>query len=311
MCAHRSEGHDGAVRTLRQPEVRSVDGGGHDPYRRLPSLLYGLYGAESPGDVRARILDALRLLVTHDDAQLVEVDSEDLRVALASKAPARHTPDALDLRDDALALTLTAHGVHVGTLRVRREGGFVPREVAFLGRFAELAALALVNAHARMELQRLASTDPLTGLGNRRQLAEELARWTADVAWVSLLLVDFDGLKAVNDALGYEEGDRLICAVSRVLMAEMRAGETAARLGGDEFVAVLPRVDEAEALERARALSTAIDCLEHRPEVARLFRGASVGVVAALPDESPKELLRRAADDMQRRKRERKGAPTI
>ena len=296
-----------AVSALRQlDERRVVDFGGHDPYRRLPSLLYGLFGAETASDVRAAIVEQLELVVPHDEAQVIEVDPADLRVALADSAAAERVSSVPGSRGDGLSLPLVAHGVRLGTLRVRRNGGFGERDVAFLGRFAELAALALFNAHARAELQRLAATDPLTGLGNRRRLTEALTAHTRRGTPVSLLLLDFDGLKAVNDTLGYEEGDALICAVARVLATQIRPGETAARLGGDEFVAVLPGTDADEALVRAEALSAQIDAVGLGEDVAPLFRGASVGVVAAAPNEAPSDLLRRAGADMHRRKRLRK-----
>jgi GGDEF domain-containing protein len=60
---------------------------------------------------------------------------------------------------------------------------------------------------------------------------------------LSLLLIDFDGLKGVNDALGYDRGDALIAAVGVALAANVNEGELAARLGGDEFVVVLPEAD--------------------------------------------------------------------
>jgi diguanylate cyclase (GGDEF)-like protein len=290
---------------LRQLEERRVGGGAHDPYRRLPSLLYGLFGAETPADVCRAIVEQLELVVQHDEAQVVEIDTEDLRVALAGRAtaPGSFAPES---RGDGLLLPLVAHGVRLGTLRVRRTGGFDAGDVAFLGRFGELAALALLNAHARSELQRLAATDPLTGLGNRRQLTDSLACHTRAGATVSLLLLDFDGLKAVNDTLGYDAGDLLIRAVADALASEIRPGESAARLGGDEFVAVLPGSDAADAQRRADAVSVAIDSVGLPPDVRPLFRGASVGVVAAAPDETPGELLRRAGVDMHRRKRLRK-----
>lgn len=99
------------------------------------------------------------------------------------------------------------------------------------------------------ELRRLASTDALTGLLNRRafltMLAERVPR-----SGTSVLFIDLDGFKAVNDSSGHEEGDRVLRRVADVLRAELRPGDIAARLGGDEF-AVLPAVrtqDEARVL---------------------------------------------------------------
>ena len=292
---------------------RLADWGGHDPYRRLPSLVYDLFGAETPAHVRSRIAGALELLVAHDSAEVVESEPGDLRAALAGQlAPER--PARAVVHGDALEMGLVAYGARLGVLRVHRAGGFGPQDVSFLGRFAELAALALYNSHALAELNRLAFTDPLTGLANRRRLADELAARSFDARGPTLLLLDFDGLKGANDMLGYEAGDALICAVARVLQAQMRPGETAARLGGDEFVAVLPDVGEAEAERRADELSAAIDDAELPAELRAHFSGASVGAVTSAPGEPHGELLRRAGADMHARKRARKtrggtGAP--
>ncbi|HEY7732820.1 MAG TPA: diguanylate cyclase, partial [Gaiellaceae bacterium] len=207
--------------------------------------------------------------------------------------------------EQQLELPLVAHGVLVGNLTVSRAEGerFDEREVGVLRAFGELAALALYNAHVRAELARLAHTDPLTGLANRRGLARALA---AAAAPRSLLLLDLDGLKAVNDEVGYEAGDLIIRAAAGALAAELDEHELAARLGGDEFVALLDS-GEARALERGARVTRTLDELALPPAIRARFRGGSVGAVAALPGEDADALLRRAASHMRERKRTRRG----
>jgi diguanylate cyclase (GGDEF)-like protein len=293
---------------LRAPAVRArpeVGRARHDPYRRIPGLAYELLVAERPEHVCARIPELLRLVVPFDEVRLETADEDALRSALAGESalPARGgpMPNRLFVR-----LPLVAHRIELGSLTVGRSATpFAPDEIDALKTFAGLAALALHGAHVRSELRRLAYTDPLTGLGNRRALEVELERVDGLIP-LSLLLLDFDGLKAANDALGYAAGDRLIVESARVLAASLGPGELAARLGGDEFVAVLPGVAEADALRRGAQIATAVDAVPFPAGLAALFRGASCGAVGARPGERPAELLLRAARDMHARKAARK-----
>ena len=280
----------------------------HDPYRRIPGLVYELLVADGPERVRDRIPALLRLVVPFDDVELDEADPEALRAALAGEAELlpRGGPSAGRW---LVRLPLVAHRIELGSLTVLRRDGppFDRDETDALATFAGLAAVALHGAHVRTELRRLAYTDSLTGLGNRRALEDELERVDGMLP-LSLLLLDFDGLKAANDVLGYAAGDRLIVESARALAAHVAAGELAARLGGDEFVAVLPGIAEADALERGAQIAAAVDAVPFPPDLAALFRGASHGAVGARPGERPAELLLRAARDMHRRKADRKAA---
>jgi len=95
-------------------------------------------------------------------------------------------------------------------------------------------------------LQRVSLTDPLTGLANRRhfdrRLREELARVDRYSYPLSLMLLDLDGLKKLNDAGGHESGDNALRAVARTLQHNCRSTDLAARLGGDEFVVLAPNI---------------------------------------------------------------------
>src|SRR3990172_11692659 len=92
------------------------------------------------------------------------------------------------------------------------------------------------------QLQRISSTDPLTGLANRRlldkRLREELARVDRYNHPLALMLLDLDGLKTVNDRRGHEAGDNAIPAVARTLPKACRNTDLAARFGGDEFAKI-------------------------------------------------------------------------
>lgn len=118
----------------------------------------------------------------------------------------------------------------------------------------------LVTATRGRDVRRLASAageaarDPLTGLLNRRGLAARSATAVHGADVVSLLVIDVDHFKAVNDQHGHEVGDTVLLRVAEALRAGSRAADVVARLGGEEFAVVLPGCDEGEAGRRARSL---------------------------------------------------------
>lgn len=146
------------------------------------------------------------------------------------------------------------------------------------------------------EARHLASTDPLTGLANRRQLDEALREELAGHRPISLLMVDLDHFKAVNDSHGHPVGDQVLCDLGGILTELAGEGVLAARFGGEEFAMILPgsALRDAVALaERIRARiaqsSTLIRQTGHRLSVT-----ASLGLAVACPGESPAHLIERA-----------------
>ena len=115
------------------------------------------------------------------------------------------------------------------------------------------------------ELRRLSAEDPLTGLANRRHWDSELAaaclRAEDGRGQVSLVLVDIDHFKAINDAGGHAHGDRVLQQVARVLVDTVRVGDLVARLGGDELAVLLPGVDVGGAVELAERVRTSVSSL--------------------------------------------------
>lgn len=178
-------------------------------------------------------------------------------------------------------------------------------ELQALRQFSDAAGVALRSAYEREELRRLAYTDPLTGLANRRKIDDVLA--ALGDRPVSVLFVDFDGLKAVNDNVSYEVGDSVIQAIGELLRAQVGDEWIPGRLGGDEFVVVLPGADIDRAAAQAQDLRLRLDSLAVPAEARRHFAGASVGWATAVPNENRTTLLRRASDEMKAAKHERRG----
>lgn len=129
-------------------------------------------------------------------------------------------------------------------------------------------ALLQARAHEELATQRdrfalEARTDPLTGLGNRvaweDTLGLEQARWERHHDPVVLISIDFDDLKAVNDAHGHAVGDELLIGAADILRRSLRGGDIIVRVGGDEFAALLPKADAAAAAAVHRRVDSACD----------------------------------------------------
>ena len=169
------------------------------------------------------------------------------------------------------------------------------------------------------ELQRQATHDELTGLPNRtlflRRVAEALDRSRTLRRGVTVLFLDFDGLKNVNDTVGHRFGDQLIVSVGKRLVTATRPSDVVARLSGDEFAVLAEGVgDESLALEIAERLRASITG-QHVIHGVEVTSGASVGVAIApltlLDEQSPADaaltLLVNADTAMYRAKQRGKG----
>ena len=162
------------------------------------------------------------------------------------------------------------------------------------------------------ELEDLAYRDKTTGVANRRALLAELERRSGDAGPLSLLCLDFDGLRVVNNQLSYEHGNDLLRTVAAAIESSLEPGELVTRLhgsGGDEFVIVCPGIDETTAAHRAEQLEQQLQRVELPPPIQALYGGASVGYAVRLPREQPLDLVSRAAALMREHKRRRQTPP--
>jgi len=129
---------------------------------------------------------------------------------------------------------------------------FGPAELDLAGTLSFAAAIALKNAHLVEQLQTAANTDELTALLNRRaleeRLAAELARSSRHALDTTIILLDLDNFKLVNDNGGHAAGDDLLRAVGRLLKEQCRQPDVVGRLGGDEFLVMLPMTSPREAM---------------------------------------------------------------
>jgi diguanylate cyclase (GGDEF)-like protein len=240
----------------------------------------------------------LQPVVLPPDEQPSQVGKPDFRSDEARRAVATSSPTTAgagklaDLQGHPAAtvlyVPLTGPGGVIGLLGLVSKPGhqFSWPQVSFLRSLSSEAAIAIENAQLRAELRRMATTDYLTGLPNRREadrlLDMEFARAARYGRPLTLLMLDMDGLKAVNDRFGHAAGDETLCALGRVLRREIRSSDTAGRMGGDEFLVVLPETASADGerlgqrlIESFRAELLRTDSLE---QAARDLVGLSIGV---------------------------------
>jgi diguanylate cyclase (GGDEF)-like protein len=181
-----------------------------------------------------------------------------------------------------------------------------PRELDRLK--AELAAARVQIA----ELEARADIDPLLNILNRRGFERELARSLAYVKRYGtdavLLYIDLDDFKAVNDNHGHATGDELLKAVTAALTSQVRASDVIGRLGGDEFAVVLWNMSVTHAAGKARALEDIIAGVMIPRGAGKFAVGASAGLVALSPLDTPAQAIDAADRAMYMRKREKRAA---
>ncbi|HEY7768586.1 GGDEF domain-containing protein [Longimicrobium sp.] len=293
--------------------------------QRLPDQLIvyfeELNAAENDGQVMRALADhALRIVGAHTSVALMREPNGLLRAPMPAEPCAcrarvclawddRFAEPGLILSEDArpggaipgaAALfgdphtALVAHvpvggeGVLVLTER-RDERIFEPEDWDVLRALALQAQMALRRLKLLEDVRTLSLTDPLTGLGNRRHMELMLAHaWAAARRGdpLAVVVLDLDGFKEVNDTLGHQAGDELLCAVGEALREEARASDVVVRFGGDEFLALLTG-------GTAEGGHLLVERLRKRLD-GRV--GISAGVAAYTPDMASAEEMIRLAD---------------
>jgi len=174
-------------------------------------------------------------------------------------------------------------------------------EISLLEQRLELEAEIKKRITAEKELRRLARTDPLTGIYNRRHFFElgnkELTRTRRTNQPLSILMFDIDHFKRINDTYGHQVGDRVLKTITATCHENLRQMDVFARYGGEEFVILLPEIGVDNARQVAHKMSTLIGQQEIMFENQRIAVTASLGVAALSSEsESLDQLLARADD---------------
>lgn len=177
-----------------------------------------------------------------------------------------------------------------------------------------IVRVILEHESIQREMARQARTDPLTGLLNRRAFMDEMGRRVdrleRDGRPGTLVFVDLDQFKALNDAAGHDVGDEALVLVAALLRATVRPADLVARLGGDEFALWLDGADELAAAERAENLRIATPtALAETAEGTGLVLGMSIGIATRWPGrgETLEAVITRADQAMYHVKRNGRG----
>lgn len=208
-----------------------------------------------------------------------------------------------DARIDTLCLPLTAQRETLGLLyfeALSAESGILAAHEIYLDMLAENIGLAIANLQLRDTLRDMAMADPLTGLANRRQLAQvldtELAQAEKQGTELGCLMVDVDHFKRFNDIYGHDAGDAVLRAVGEVLGSITREAGLAFRYGGEEFMVLLPQFTAEQAEARAADIRRRIAALRVQHESGPLDPvTVSIGLAMA-PAHCPFDRLVRTAD---------------
>lgn len=168
------------------------------------------------------------------------------------------TPSGMWIRS-VLGVPIKIKNEVIGFLSLSRAqpNAYTDKDANRLKAFVDYAGIAIENARLYEELQRLALTDTLTGIYNRTFFEAELVRLEDSRELpVSIIVIDLDNMKKINDKFGHLAGDNLLKAAVQILQEVFRKEEIIARIGGDEFAILLPKTDEralGEILPRIRS----------------------------------------------------------
>ena len=205
-----------------------------------------------------------------EESLLNDVDSISSRLA---DSPQPYVVDGDDSKSPAVladaVVPLIYQGNFIGLLLVRSDDMsrvWADNELLLLHTVADQLAVAVNQAHLFAQMQQQALTDGLTGCYNRRsfelQLERDLHLATRMRQPLSLIMLDLDNFKHINDQAGHDAGDVALCMLADNLRAELRAVDTAARFGGDEFVIILPQANTEGAMIVAERLRKRIEQME-------------------------------------------------
>lgn len=200
-----------------------------------------------------------------------------------------------------LPLVVRDHAIGTLTLAAHRRGAFTDAVRQLLSLLAGNAAVALSNAAAVKQLELMATTDPMTGLLNKRSLEAEFEKRIKSASRfgrkLSVLVTDIDKFKSVNDTYGHSTGDVVIKGLGAILAKCKRDTDAVARFGGEEFVLVCEETDTEGAYALAERIRTELEKSVFATEMGPLKVTCSLGVAEFPRDGGTKEDLFHRADE--------------
>jgi diguanylate cyclase (GGDEF)-like protein len=261
-------------------------------------ITYGYFPAE-----RRDAIDASYDLAEYPETARVLNESRQVVIDVDDETADPHEVDYLRSIGNTVSamLPLVAKREAIGLVELTsaERVTFDERRLGLAQTMANEAAMALENARLYERVRHQAFHDPLTRLANRSlfrdRLDHALARSTRGLRAVSVLFVDLDDFKTVNDTYGHTVGDALLVAAGERLLSVVRPGDTVARLGGDEFAVLLEDIEGGQdAIAPAERILAAFS-VPFQVAGNELFIGGSIGIaMGAAGEKTPDELLRNA-----------------
>ncbi len=283
----------------------------------LPKVDAAVVELDPDGDGDERLLGSIGL--DRDERE----DGEDGGVRIFTGSPEQREARAIELSylytgedtagsvHGALGVPLVGRSGRIGWLGVfsrDHEVRFGDDDVRRLEELAERVAPAIENARRFREARQLADLDSLTGLHNRRYFYETLGR-EVDRAQryqrrLSLVIVDVDGFKEINDRIGHLAGDAVLAEIADRIRQVVRSADIPCRVGGDEFAVIVPEVEVGQARQLVGRIQRAVTA----QPIARAGRvRVSAGVADIQPNDSPTSLFERGDESLYAAKHAGKG----
>jgi diguanylate cyclase (GGDEF)-like protein len=276
----------------------------------LPKVDAAVVELEATGDADERLLGAIGL--DEDSAVRIFTGAPDQRETRAVELTYLYSKELADgAIYGALGVPLVTRGGRIGWLGVlSRDPGarFDDHDLLGLEELAERVAPAIENARRFREARKLADLDALTGLHNRRYFHETLAR-EVDRAQryqrrLSLVMVDVDGFKEINDRIGHLAGDAVLAEIAERIRQVVRSADIPCRVGGDELAVILPEVEMGQARQLVGRIQRAVSS---QPILRAGRVRVSAGVADLQPNDTPTSLFERADESLYAAKHAGKG----
>jgi diguanylate cyclase (GGDEF)-like protein len=282
----------------------------------LPKVDAAVVELDPEGDGDDRLIGSIGL--DRDDE-----DEEDAGVRIFTGSPDLRDTRAIELSylyaeeqaagaiHEALGVPLPGRAGRIGWLGVFSRDPdvrFGDEDVRGLEELADWVAPAIENARRFREARQLADLDSLTGLHNRRYFYETLGR-EVDRAQryqrsLSLVIVDVDGFKEINDRIGHLAGDAVLAEIADRIRRVMRSADIPCRVGGDEFAVIVPEVEVGQARQLVGRIQRAVSS----QAIARAGRvRVSAGVADLQPNDNPTSMFERGDESLYAAKHAGKG----